>query len=124
MELDHVAIHCSDIAESAQHYVSHYGATILYQDSTWAFLRIGQGKLALVTASQHPPHIALRVSSEDLTKAASEAGISIDTHRDGTQGIYVSDLDGNQVELIHYPEANHYTDSPVLPGGGVDNIDP
>ena len=27
----------------------------------------------------------------------------IDRHRDGTQGIYVSDPDGNQVELICYP---------------------
>ena len=101
MELDHVAVAVRDIAASVTWYVENFRATVLYQDATWAFLQIGRGKLALVTPSQHPPHTAIRVDEAALIRAA--AGKAIDTHRDGTRGIYVSDPDGNQVELICYP---------------------
>ncbi len=102
-ELDHVAIPSHNIAEGVAFYVEHFGAQVLYQDQTWAFLQMGQGKLALVTPTQHPPHIALRVDEATLTAAANRAGKPVDSHRDGTQGIYVSDPDGNAVELICYP---------------------
>ena len=103
MELDHVAVPSRDIAASVAWYVETLGASVLYQDGTWAFLRLGQGKLALVTPTQHPPHTAVRVDAETLTEAARQAGKTVDGHRDGTRGIYVSDPDGNQVELICYP---------------------
>jgi catechol 2,3-dioxygenase-like lactoylglutathione lyase family enzyme len=102
-ELDHVAVPAQDIAASVRWYVETFGAVVLYQDDTWAFLRLGQGKLALVTPSQHPPHVALRVDEDALTQAARTAGRPIARHRDGTQGIYIDDPDGNQIELICYP---------------------
>ena len=102
-ELDHVAIPTPDIARSVQFYVDQFGAQILYQDATWAFLKLGQGKVALVTPSQHPPHIALRVDEATLERAAHNAAKPIDRHRDGTMGIYVSDPSGHAVELICYP---------------------
>ena len=102
-ELDHVAIPTPDIAAGVQFYVENFGAQVLYQDQTWAFLQMGQGKLALVTPTQHPPHLALRVDENALEKAARKAGKEIDSHRDGTKGIYVSDPAGNAVELICYP---------------------
>ena len=101
--LDHTALSSTDITASVAWYVEQFGAEVLYQDETWAFLKVGQGKLALVTPAQHPPHIALRVDKEALTQAAAATQKPIDCHRDGTQGIYVSDPDGNQVELICYP---------------------
>ena len=101
--LDHVALPSQNIAASVAWYVAQFRAEVLYQDATWAFLRMGQGKLALVTPTQHPLHVAVRVGSEELTAAALSTGRAIDKHRDGTQGIYVSDPDGNQVELICYP---------------------
>ena len=102
-ELDHVAVPTSDIAGGVTFYVENFGATILYQDDTWAFLQMGQGKLALVTPSQHPPHVALRVDENALQIAADKAGVAVDSHRDGTKGIYVKDPAGNAVELICYP---------------------
>ena len=102
-ELDHVAVPTPDIAAGVQFYVENFGAQVLYQDDTWAFLQLGQGKLALVTPTQHPPHVALRVDEATLQSAARKAGKSIDSHRDGTKGIYVSDPAGNAVELICYP---------------------
>ena len=104
-ELDHLAVTSQNIAASVTWYMEKFGAQVLYQDGTWAFLKIGQGKLALVTPNQHPPHVAVRVDKDALLEAAQIAGIPIDAHRDGTRGIYVSDPDGNQVELICYPES-------------------
>ncbi len=103
MELDHVALPSQDIAASVHWYVEKFNAQVLYQDATWAFLKVGQGKIALVTPTQHPPHVAVRVDEVTLTEAARVAGKPVDRHRDGTQGIYISDPDGNQVELICYP---------------------
>ena len=103
MELDHVALPARDIAASVRWYTEEFGAQVLYQDATWAFLQVGQGKIALVTPSQHPPHVAIRVGEAELAEAAREAGKPVDQHRDGTRGIYRSDPDGNQVELICYP---------------------
>ncbi len=102
-EMDHVAVQTKDIAASTKFYVENFGAQLLYGDDTWAFLKIGQGKLALVTPSQHPPHVALRVDESTLEAAARRADVPIDRHRDGTTGIYVNDPDGNAVELICYP---------------------
>ena len=105
MELDHVAVPSRDIAASVRWYVENFGAQVMYQDGTWAFLKVGQGKLALVTPAQHPPHVAVRVTEAQLAAAARAAGKAVDRHRDGTQGIYVDDPDGNAVEMICYPQA-------------------
>ena len=107
-EMDHVAIPCPDIARGVAFYAENFGAIVLYQDETWAFLKVGQGKLALVTPSQHPPHVALRVDEKTLEIAAKNAEKPIDSHRDGTKGIYISDPDGNVVELICYPPGENF----------------
>ena len=103
MRFDHVAVPSSDIAASVDWYRVQFGAEVLYQDRTWAFLNVGGTKVALVTPTQHPPHIAVAVTEEELAAAAARAGVTIDSHRDGTRGIYVADPFGNAVELIHYP---------------------
>ena len=104
LPIDHVAVPAHDIAKSAEWYATHFGAEVLYQDQTWAFLRMGPVKLALVTPTQHPPHVALRVDDDRLAALARTAGREIDSHRDGTKGVYLKDPDGNAVELICYPE--------------------
>jgi len=102
-EMDHVAVATTDIAGTVKYYVEMFGAEVLYADKTWAFLRIGQGKLALVSPEQHPPHVALRVDLATLEATAKRVGKKIDVHRDGTRGIYVDDPAGNVLELICYP---------------------
>ena len=82
-EMDHVAIPCPDIARGVDFYVQNFGAQVLYQDATWAFLRMGQGKLALVTPIQPPPHVALRLDEASLEAAAARVGKTVDLHRDG-----------------------------------------
>ena len=103
MRFDHVALQSKDIAADVQFYISKFAATVLYQDKTWAFLKVGGQKLALVTPTQHPPHVAFSVTQEQLTDASKQMNIPIDRHRDGTTGIYVEDSSGNAIELICYP---------------------
>ena len=103
MRFDHVAVPSNDIPASVRWYITHFNATVLYQDKTWAFLNVGGQKLALVTPSQHPPHVAIEVSEVQLGEASRAANIPIDKHRDGTTGIYIHDPFGNAVELICYP---------------------
>jgi len=103
MRLDHVAVPSRDIDQSVKWYVRQFGATVLYQDKTWAFLQVGGNKLALVSPNQHPPHVAFSVTEEQLAEASRAAGVPADKHRDGTKGIYLRDPDGNAVELICYP---------------------
>lgn len=103
-ELDHVAVQTDDVPASVEYYVENFAAEVLYEDATWAFLKVGQGKLALVTPSQHPAHVALRVDEGTLDAAAAQAGLTVDRHRDGTTGIYVNDPSGNVIELICYPK--------------------
>jgi len=104
-DIDHVAIPATDIGAGVEFYRSRFGAKVLYQDSTWAFLQMGPIKLALVTPTQHPPHVAIRVTAEELEEFAREANKPIDKHRDGTTGLYIHDPFGNAVELICYPES-------------------
>ena len=103
MRFDHVAVPAKDIAASVEWYQFHFNAKLLYQDDTWAFLQMGGTKLALISPHQHPPHIAMSVTDEVLTDAAKIAGKPVDSHRDGTKGIYIYDPSGNAVELISYP---------------------
>lgn len=103
MQFDHVAVPSNDIAKSVEWYQQRVNAQVLYQDQTWAFLKVGGQKLALVTPTQHPPHVAVKVTEEELAAAAKLANVSIDSHRDGTKGIYLADPFGNAVELICYP---------------------
>lgn len=103
MRLDHVAVTTTDIDRSVKWYAEQFGATVLYQDKTWAFLQVGGNKIALVTPGQHPPHVAFSVTEEQLVTASRTSGIAIDKHRDGSKGIYVKDPSGNAVELICYP---------------------
>jgi catechol 2,3-dioxygenase-like lactoylglutathione lyase family enzyme len=103
MRFDHVAVPSNDIDASVRWYREHFGADVIYQDKTWAFLNLGGQKLALVTPTQHPPHVAVSVTEAQLEQASNSAGVAIDEHRDGTRGIYLHDPFGNAVELICYP---------------------
>jgi catechol 2,3-dioxygenase-like lactoylglutathione lyase family enzyme len=103
MRIDHVAIPSRDIAATTRWYRERFGAEVLYEDASWAFLKVGGSKIALVTPGQHPPHIAFAVTAEELEREAGKHGAGIESHRDGTRGIYLSDPAGNAVELICYP---------------------
>ena len=97
MKLDHVALVVKNPRKSADWYVKNLNAVVEYIDDTWAMLCVGNSKLALTIKSQHPPHVAF--SFDELPKDSK----AYKTHRDGSQYLYISDPDGNIIELIHYP---------------------
>ncbi|MEM6560902.1 MAG: VOC family protein [Planctomycetota bacterium] len=104
MSIDHIAIQTTDIPASIDFYTERFGAQVLYRDDTWAFLKFGNCKLALVTPTQHPMHVAFAVTEAQLADHAKAHDKPIDEHRDGTKGIYIEDPSGNAVELICYPK--------------------
>jgi catechol 2,3-dioxygenase-like lactoylglutathione lyase family enzyme len=91
--IDHIAIPVEDVASTVDWYKSTFQCEVTYQDDTWAFLRFGNIKLALIVPSQHPAHIAF-VSPE-----AEKFG-ALQLHRDGTRSCYVKDPAGNPVEIM------------------------
>ena len=103
MTFDHTGIPSTDIPASIEWYRSRFNATVLYADDTWALLKVGGQKLALVSPHQHPPHVAFKVTEQQLAEAAMQTDKKIDHHGDGTTGIYLHDPFGNAIELICYP---------------------
>lgn len=92
--IDHVAVQVDDVDRALAWYTARFDCTVEYRDSTWAFVRFENMALALVLPGQHPPHIAV------LT---ADAGADAVTHRDGTRSVYLTDADGNSVELLERP---------------------
>ena len=100
-QFDHAAQIVQNIAEAVDWYRRVLpGATVLYQDETWAFVDAHGVRLAFVVKSQHPDHLAWRVSAQDLEALAEKHNAVIDTHRDGTRGFYLEAPGGRAVEII------------------------
>ena len=91
--IDHIAIPVENVATALDWYKSKFHCEVTYQDDTWAFIKFGNIKLALVIPDQHPAHIAF-VSPE-----AEKSG-TLKTHRDGTRSCYVTDPAGNSIEIM------------------------
>ena len=99
--IDHIAFKVDCIASAVSWYVAKTGAKIEYQDETWAMLNVGEIKLALVLPGEHPNHFAIRCNSLDEFPVEEN---KLDTHRDGSQFVYLSDPYGNAIEWVFYPE--------------------
>lgn len=97
--LDHVAINVLEIGSSLNWYVENANAYVEYSDETWALLTVGDAKLALTVANEHPPHIAINIETPDEFPKGSEINI----HRDGSWYYYDKDPSGNIIEWIYYP---------------------
>ena len=99
-KLDHIAIEAHNISESVRWHKDNLNAECLHQDDTWALLKLADGsKIALVTKSQHPPHIGLKPSVEPFG--------DLKVHRDGSYSFYQKDPNSCAVyEWIWYPNQN------------------
>ena len=91
--VDHVAIAVQDIQPAIDWYRSNFQCELLYQDATWALPRFANIKLALVSPSQHPPHLGF------FRPDAAVFG-ALTGHRDGTKSVYINDPAGNLVEIL------------------------
>lgn len=93
--LHHIAISVGEksIAEMVDWYLEQFRCEVVYQDKTWAMLQFANVQLALVTPGQHPSHLGFE------TPRAEEFG-ELQTHRDGTRSVYISDPANNAVEML------------------------
>jgi len=97
MKLDHIALKSNNISLDVEWYKKTTNAEVLYQDDTWALMSFeDSSKLALVTPTQHPQHIAFIWSSEPDSRFKE--------HRDGSKSFYEKDPSGNIIEWIWYPK--------------------
>jgi catechol 2,3-dioxygenase-like lactoylglutathione lyase family enzyme len=109
MQFDHIAVKTKDILASIRWYKEHFPEVkVLHEDPTWGFIETCGLKIAFVLPGHHPPHLAFRVSEEELEARAKAAGKTIKPHRDGTRSFYTSDDQDNVLEYISYPPDSKY----------------
>jgi catechol 2,3-dioxygenase-like lactoylglutathione lyase family enzyme len=95
-DLHHVAISVGSVPEAVAWYTGRFRCRVEYQDATWALLALGNVRLALVTAGEHPPHLGFfRPDAERFGR--------LKPHRDGTRSVYIEDPWGNAVEILQQP---------------------
>ena len=92
--IDHIAIPVENVATALDWYKRKFHCEVTYQDDTWAFIKFGNIKLALVIPSQHPAHIAF-VSPE-----AEKSGALQDCIATARDPVYVKDPAGNSIEIM------------------------
>lgn len=91
--VDHVALQVVDVPQTVAWYQKTFDCELIFKDDTWALLRFANIRVALVTAGQHPPHLAFQ--RED-----AESFGALKTHRDGTRSTYIQDPSGNCLEIL------------------------
>jgi hypothetical protein len=91
--INHLALQVSDVPKALGWYKDTFHCEVMYEDETWALMLFANISLALVTAGQHPPHLA-------FVREDAEAFGPLKTHRDGTRSTYIHDPFGNAVEII------------------------
>jgi len=90
--LHHAALRVKNVNTAVEWYRRRFRCEIEYQDETWAMLRFANVRLAFVLEKQHPPHIALLGDPAQFGEAK--------VHRDGTSSVYLTDVDGNNLEIL------------------------
>jgi extradiol dioxygenase family protein len=98
--VDHIAFNVESIADAVEWYTTKTGASIKYQDETWALLDVGGIQLALTLPGEHPNHFAIRCESINEFPISDK---KVGNHRDGSNYIYLVDPYGNAIEWIYYP---------------------
>ena len=100
MKFDHIALVSDNIKKSVDWYVAKWRAEVVYQDDSWALIKVFGTKIAFVIKGSHPAHIGFEASSEFICENFNEA--KFDQHRDGSWYAYFKDPDGNVVEVLNW----------------------
>jgi 4-hydroxyphenylpyruvate dioxygenase-like putative hemolysin len=103
--VDHIAVKSEDLQRDVEEYERiGFRLETLYDD--WAMLRDsrGFGVALLAPGSKHPPHLGLRVETQEaLLEAAAREGRPVKEHRDRSVSFYTKGVAGQAVEVIYYP---------------------
>jgi len=117
--LRHVALNVTDVSASVEFYSSLFGMRVVWRpDADNAYLSSGYDNLALHRASadaapsgQRLDHLGFIVeTTEDVDRAAEVLAarrIALlrppRTHRDGSRSLYLTDPDGNVIQILYEP---------------------
>ncbi len=117
--LRHVALNVADVPASVEFYSSLFGMRVVWQpDPDNAYLSSGCDNLALHRAPTSTPpsgqrldHLGFIVGNPDEVDRAAEvlAARRIPllrpprTHRDGSRSLYLTDPDGNVIQILYEP---------------------
>jgi len=105
VQFDHVAVQVPDVAAAIAWWRGLVpGATVVYEDDSWALMQAAGARVAFVSANEHPDHLAYSVSCSELERLAEKHGSEIASHRDGSRSFYLDAPGGHGVELIAYPD--------------------
>jgi len=105
VQFDHVALLVPDIAAALEWWQRMVPeARIVYADGSWGLLEAGGARMAFVTEGEHPQHVAFKVSPDELERMATEHGVDIAVHRDGSRSFYVEAPGHGHLEVIAYPD--------------------
>jgi len=120
--LRHLALNARNLDAMKRFYVELLGFEVEWEpDPDNVYLSSGVDNLALHRAPPGGPaggaldHFGLIVSgADDVDRWAAfleNRGVTLDarpkTHRDGARSCYVSDPDGNKIQIIHHPPISH-----------------
>ena len=116
--LRHVALYVCNLELTRDFYVEHFGFKIEWEpDSDNVYLTSGSDNIALHrTAIENDretvlDHIGLLVCHakdvDEWSEYLKERGVALisepRTHRDGARSCYLSDPEGNKVQIIYHP---------------------
>jgi len=117
--LRHLALNARDLQAMRRFYVDLLGFEVEWEpDVDNVYLSSGLDNLALHRSAEASrstngalDHLGLIVrSADDVDRWAAfleSHGVTLDarprTHRDGARSCYVSDPDGNKIQIIHHP---------------------
>jgi catechol 2,3-dioxygenase-like lactoylglutathione lyase family enzyme len=117
--LRHLALNARDLPAMRRFYVDLLGFEVEWEpDVDNVYLSSGLDNLALHRSAEASrstngalDHLGLIVrSADDVDRWAAfleSHGVTLDarprTHRDGARSCYVSDPDGNKIQIIHHP---------------------
>ena len=98
--VDHIAVLVENLEVSQKWYEKVCGAELIFDDFKYKRMQLNNTTIALIDKKHYEyAHIGLIVENyNDLPLNEGE----VVQHRDGTTGCYMTDPDGNVVELIHY----------------------
>ena len=92
-KINHIAITVTNIKHATNWYTKNFDCKVKEEYDNWALLEFDNIDLALVSPTEHPPHIAF------VDKDIKEEHV---THRDGSKAKYEHDGFGNMIEKIKY----------------------